>query len=323
MIKALYDVQDIPAASTVAVYGCGSRGQALVQALRRQRRDITVRCFLDSTRAGTCEGLPVVPIGQWTAEPDCRIIVASDFEEQIIASLEQAGMSSALLYRPRTVAYPGHALSEPDIYCPNTKEYKEILMWELLDRPIPAPGIVKRLTLLRYLRAFGLTTFVETGTFLGETLNILKMHVKAAYSIELHKGLYERARELFRYDPQVSLRFGDSGEELRKLLAAIDEPTLFWLDAHYSGEGTALGGSASPILQELEAILQHPVPGHVILIDDARCFDGRSLACTVSAIENVLTRSRRAYRFAVKNDIIRFHPEKALPEWHLSLPLDA
>jgi hypothetical protein len=52
----------------------------------------------------------------------------------------------------------------------------------------------------------------------------------------------------------------------------LQEPALFWLDGHYSGVDTGKDELDTPVSAELEAILGSPVKGHVILIDDARCF---------------------------------------------------
>src|SRR3990167_3220711 len=51
---------------------------------------------------------------------------------------------------------------------------------------------------------------------------------------------------------------------------------LFWLDAHYSGTGTARGRKDTPIARELKAILTHRVRNHIIIIDDARLFNGQN-----------------------------------------------
>ena len=51
---------------------------------------------------------------------------------------------------------------------------------------------------------------------------------------------------------------------------------MFWLDAHWCGEGqhdAALLGDECPLREELDAINNHPFAGqHLILIDDARLF---------------------------------------------------
>jgi hypothetical protein len=52
----------------------------------------------------------------------------------------------------------------------------------------------------------------------------------------------------------------------------IDQPALFWLDGHYSAGVTAKGEKDTPIYEELNQILSSKDKGHVIIIDDARCF---------------------------------------------------
>ena len=67
---------------------------------------------------------------------------------------------------------------------------------------------------------------------------------------------------------------GDSGEILPELLNNINEPILFWLDGHYSAGNTSKGSLNTPIIKELVTIFQHPIKQHIILIDDARLFNG-------------------------------------------------
>src|SRR5204862_6536405 len=70
----------------------------------------------------------------------------------------------------------------------------------------------------------------------------------------------------------VELLLGDSAKILPDVLASLEQPALFWLDAHYSEGVTARGETVSPILTELDLVLGSAVKGHVILIDDAREF---------------------------------------------------
>jgi len=66
---------------------------------------------------------------------------------------------------------------------------------------------------------------------------------------------------------------------------------LFWLDGHYSGEGTACGDQVSPILQELDLIKAHPRRDHCILIDDSRLFTGVDGYPTLKATKRNCSRS--------------------------------
>jgi hypothetical protein len=146
--------------------------------------------------------------------------------------------------------------------------------------------------------------FIETGTYLGDTVQEMKSRYEKVVSIEIDRALYERARERFRNDPNVTLMFGDCVRELPKILGPLAEPAVFWLDGHWSGAGTGKGEVADPILLSLEQIGSHPVRGHAIFIDDARYFDGREGR---PGIVDVLVKLRdigRDYRIRILNDIV-------------------
>ena len=51
----------------------------------------------------------------------------------------------------------------------------------------------------------------------------------------------------------------------------LDEPAIFWLDAHYSGDGTFGSENKCPLLDEIIAVNKSKF-SNVLLIDDARAF---------------------------------------------------
>jgi hypothetical protein len=175
--------------------------------------------------------------------------------------------------------------------------------WEREGRPPPPPPEVKRKTLRSYARSYGLRTFVETGTFMGDTSEAMRPHVERVITIELSSELAQRARQRFAQHPAVRVLEGDSGRLLPELLADLEEPALFWLDGHYSEGVTARGDEDTPVRAELRAILAHAVAGHVILIDDARDFTG-GVYPTVDEIRE----QAAPYDFEVRDDIIRLTP---------------
>ena len=120
--------------------------------------------------------------------------------------------------------------------------------------------------------------FVETGTYLGDGVaHALKCGFKVVVSIELDEKRYLAAKKRFKNNKNVRIIHGDSGTALPKLLKKIKEPCTFWLDAHYCGEalnlGVAIADKWCPMNEELEAINQHKIKNHTILIDDMRCID--------------------------------------------------
>ena len=148
------------------------------------------------------------------------------------------------------------------------------LKWVFEGCPIPAHETIKLSILRNHLLRSDLKIFVETGTFTGWTLKRIADLDAHCYSIELDDELYMRAKEKLSNYSNIELLHGDSSELIPKILLQIDAPALFWLDAHYSGEGTAQAEIDTPINAELSAILDHRIKSHVILIDDARDFDG-------------------------------------------------
>lgn len=143
-----------------------------------------------------------------------------------------------------------------------------------------------------------LKTFVETGTSQAWMVERMKDVFEKIYSIELDDSLYAKARAMFAENEKIVLLHGDSAEEIKKVLAEVREPALFWLDAHPEGP---INASNSPFIAELEAVFSHPIKSHTILIDDARHFDRKS----ISKVKK-LARAH-GYRFKLENGIFRLY----------------
>lgn len=161
-----------------------------------------------------------------------------------------------------------------------------------------------------YLKRFSIDDFVETGTNLGDTLGYFAKKRLRCTSIELSQELYQVACTVFAARSNVTLLLGDSGQRLPQLLKGISIPILFWLDGHYSSGLTASAGTHTPISAELKAILSHPIKRHVILIDDARYFDGTNGYPHLDDLLRVI-REDGSYRAEVSTDIIRLVPRVA------------
>jgi len=172
-----------------------------------------------------------------------------------------------------------------------------------------APPPVKRMVISAYRKRYGLTRFIETGTHLGDTLAyIAQQKVVNATSIELDETFYRAAKQRFAGYPNVTMLEGDSGKLLPVLVHQLQTPALFWLDGHYSGGDTGKGVLDTPVSAELEAILGSPVKGHVILIDDARCFDGTQDYPYLDQLLEMV-RLKNTYHIEVSTDIIRLTPK--------------
>jgi hypothetical protein len=127
-------------------------------------------------------------------------------------------------------------------------------------------------TLLELAKKYDLHYFFETGTYAGEMIKYINARHdwKGIYSVELSARLADRAIKLFEKTDNIEILWGSSDETL-KLLAStgayiISHPALFWLDAHACGGVTARGKKITPILEELEMVVNGV--DHVIVIDD-------------------------------------------------------
>ena len=53
----------------------------------------------------------------------------------------------------------------------------------------------------------------------------------------------------------------------------IDTKITFWIDAHYCADGAYIGEKWCPMKEEFEAIENHDIKEHTILVDDWRCMN--------------------------------------------------
>jgi hypothetical protein len=186
-----------------------------------------------------------------------------------------------------------------------------MLDWYRRGMPLPPVPAIKRRLLRHFATKHRLGLFIETGTFKGDTLAAMAQHGLRGISIELSQVLFERAKSRFAGRNGITVLHGDSGEVLPPLVAGLTEPALFWLDGHYSAGQTAHGALASPISAEIQAILDSPVPGHVVLIDDAHEFTGQG---GYPEIGRFLTSIAEHGRFSayVHTNVIVMEPRSAL-----------
>jgi len=185
--------------------------------------------------------------------------------------------------------------------------------WAYEQFPVSLPDRVKSDVVKEYAQKFNIETFVETGTYLGQMIDGTKENFKEIVSIELDKNLFERAKNRFSGSKNITILQGDSSVLLPEYIKNIRKPILFWLDAHYSAGFTAKGKLNTPIIKEIESILIHPLnTEHVILIDDARYFNGEDDYPTLHELKQLAMNINPDLILNVKDDIIRIH--KKLPQ---------
>ena len=174
------------------------------------------------------------------------------------------------------------------------------------------PHAVKVEAVLACARRHGIRQLVETGTFEGEMARKVRGAFDSIVTIELSPALAREARRKLRPYSRVTVLEGDSAEVLPRVLLDLRSPALFWLDGHYSGGITARGERDTPLLEELRAIAGHGVPGHAVLIDDARLL-GTGDYPSREQVERILGAGMRGYRLTIEDDIARWEPALRAP----------
>jgi hypothetical protein len=174
----------------------------------------------------------------------------------------------------------------------------------------------KRAVILSYKKKHNASVLIETGTFLGDTIEQFKNDFEKIISFELSPELAAKAAKRFENYQHITIIKGDSGKLLTKYLENTDVPCLFWLDGHYSSEffigneliKTAKGDKNTPVVEELKTILSHRIKDHVILIDDARIFTGEHDYPSIPELKKIVSDYCNKFSFVVKKDIIRITP---------------
>ncbi len=155
------------------------------------------------------------------------------------------------------------------------KQLDQFFEWEKRGFEQPSPPFVKRSVLHRF--GFPEATWVETGTFKGDTTEFLRHKAKEVFTIEPDAALFHCAARRFKNAPNVRVLHGLSEDVLPDLVPRLSGNVCFWLDGHFSEGVTHKGPVHTPILRELEIItdnLQH-LKDVCVLIDDARLFTYR------------------------------------------------
>lgn len=149
----------------------------------------------------------------------------------------------------------------------------DMRVWKARDYYAPSPKAVKDCVLRR--NGINGATWVETGTFLGETTAMLAQSSGHVYSFEPAAVYFARAQAKFARNAHVTIIKAASEVGFPELLPTLKGPVNFWLDGHYSAGATFQGELDTPIVAELEAIEQNlkTLAPLCVLVDDIRCFN--------------------------------------------------
>lgn len=169
-------------------------------------------------------------------------------------------------------------------------------------RHAPIASFVERLQ-----RRYGMTTLVETGTFEGESTLWAAQRFRRVVTIDISLEFQDAALAACAEHSNVEFLRGDTRLVLPGVMASLDGPAVFWLDAH---SAPGLFGKADdwPALEELEIIDLSPF-AHFVLIDDAHCFMPGTPHPACPTFDQVRARAKEgAYVCKIHHDVIALVP---------------
>lgn len=148
--------------------------------------------------------------------------------------------------------------------------WRSLAGWKKNGYAAPSPHFIKQAVLLR--NGLENATWIETGTYLGQTTKVLAEHGLFVYSIEPEPTLYANAKSQLSSFGNVEIIKGISEDVFPALLPKLSGKINFFLDGHYSGGETFAGPNDCPLLEELKFISQNLARFEAasIIIDDIR-----------------------------------------------------
>jgi len=155
------------------------------------------------------------------------------------------------------------------------KSVIEYPIWLMSGKNAPDNHLYKKQRIRKIAEKYKCNTFIETGTFYGQMVQYAANSFENIISIEIYEPFYQANLKNFKDKSNVNILLGDSASRLSDAISLSKGKILFWLDGHYSGEGTGIGDKVSPIIEELRIIAKCNLNNHCIIIDDRRLFLGK------------------------------------------------
>lgn len=156
---------------------------------------------------------------------------------------------------------------------------------------------------------------VETGTWKGDTTELLTKYFSGVTTIELSESLHWRASQRFLHSNKVCCMLGDSAEILPKV--SEEKPLFFYLDAHGGKAGGMIKYGeelAFPLWAELDYIATRS-HADIVVVDDIASFGYHSQEPKWSdvSVGSCIDRLNRVYRAEVLRDqLVMYCREKPI-----------
>lgn len=113
--------------------------------------------------------------------------------------------------------------------------------------------------------------FIETGTYMGETIMHMEKLFDNLYTIEISDKYHNLVKQKYKRD-KIKFILGDSGDVFLKLLPNLMTDSIFFLDGHNSGGDTGKGHKDCPLYEEVTSINNFFKKSAILIIDDYRLF---------------------------------------------------
>lgn len=163
-----------------------------------------------------------------------------------------------------------------------------------------------------------LDLFVETGTYKGDTLNLVKDLFGTLYSCEIDEKYFQALEGNFKNFEKIKIFNSTSPLFLSNVKPMYENSSaLFWLDAHFMSESQAdVDLNKCPLMDEL-SVIQKINDDSVILVDDARYLtspppypnDFKNWPDFTSVVRRLFALSEK-HDLVVFNDVLVLFPRK-------------
>uniref|UniRef100_A0A6C0HYQ4 Methyltransferase n=1 Tax=viral metagenome TaxID=1070528 RepID=A0A6C0HYQ4_9ZZZZ len=115
------------------------------------------------------------------------------------------------------------------------------------------------------------TCFIETGTYLGDTIFEMEPIFDKIYTIEFSEKYHNNTKNKYNGN-KINFILGDSSIIFENLLPIIQKKTIFFLDGHWSSGDTGKSEKDCPLIEEITHINNLCKQEAIIIIDDYRLF---------------------------------------------------